>query len=163
MLWPGDWWTAGWGQHFKNWWLNIHAILYAKLCPMMSHNRGFFNTKVPVPFSNNLPLVSTLGQILGWIINGISYSLSYFKTLAPRLHIVSHTSTPGLNSAYPGPLFAHLDPFWHMTSIIGRTCRQPSFPRWESVPGVMFLTFLWPQSGRPTPRWAVISTISPLF
>ena len=46
---------------------------------------------------------------------------------------------------------------------IGRTCRQPSFPRWGWVPGEMFLTFLWPQSGRATPSWAVISTISPLF
>ena len=46
---------------------------------------------------------------------------------------------------------------------IGRTCRQPSFPRWEWLPGVMFLTFLWPQSGWATPSWAVICTISPLF
>ena len=26
----------------------------------------------------------------------------------------------------------------------------------------MFLTFLWPQSDRATPNWAVINTISPL-
>ena len=32
--------------------------------------------------------------------------------------------------------------------FIGRTCRQPSFPRWGWVPGVLFLTSLWPQSGR---------------
>ena len=48
-------------------------------------------------------------------------------------------------------------------TCIGRTCRQPSFPRWKWLPGVMFLTFLWPQSGRATPSWAVINTISPLF
>ena len=47
--------------------------------------------------------------------------------------------------------------------FIGRTCRQPSFPRWKWVPGVMFLTFLWSQSGGATPSWAVINTISPLF
>ena len=46
---------------------------------------------------------------------------------------------------------------------IGRTCRQPSFPRWRWVPRVIFLIFLWPQSGRATPSWAVINTISPLF
>ena len=47
--------------------------------------------------------------------------------------------------------------------VIGRPCRQPSFPRWRRVPGVIFLTFLWPQSGRVTPSWAVINTISPFF
>ena len=47
--------------------------------------------------------------------------------------------------------------------FIRRTCRQPSFPRWRWGPGVMFLTFLWPKSGRATPSWAVINTISPLF
>ena len=36
-------------------------------------------------------------------------------------------------------------------------------PRLGWIPGVIFLTSLWPQSGRPTPSWAVISTISPLF
>ena len=46
---------------------------------------------------------------------------------------------------------------------IWRMCRQPSFPRWGWVPGVMVLTSLRPQSGRDTPCWAVINTISPLF
>ena len=46
---------------------------------------------------------------------------------------------------------------------IGRTCHQPSFLRWRWVPGVIFLTVLWPQSDWATPSWAVINTISPLF
>ena len=42
--------------------------------------------------------------------------------------------------------------FWRVAqAFIGRTCRQPSFPRWKWFPGVMSLTFLWPQSGRATP------------
>ena len=31
-----------------------------------------------------------------------------------------------------------------ISTFTGRTCHQPSFPRWKWVPGVMFLTFLWP-------------------
>ena len=85
------------------------------------------------------------------------YRLCYYI-----LHQVAHISC----SAPSGKLHEPLTGVWGMGwghVLPRKTCRQPSFPRWRCPQGVMFLTFLWPQSGRATPSWAVINTISPLF